>query len=478
MQLVAAPLNQGEPTAIQMDAIPLLPALMSNGIPVRSEKIEEGTDSKPVVETKKTSKSTRFRQDPLTRTKTKTKPKQTPHHKETAMQHLFSPALPNQAGSDSTGLPVGKPVPDDHGHRRSLLTRWWRPGAFAVLAGLASVFSPALTAAETPRVVASFSILGDLVQAVGGDAIQVTTLVGPDADAHVYQPTPQDSRTLKAADLLVVNGLGFEAWLDRLVASSGFSGRTVVASEGVVPLKSAGEDAEDHERKTGGDTEVHHDQETDPEQAGHHGQATDHEKDGDHAEEADHDEMGHPEGTTGHHHHGDLDPHAWQSIPNVIRYVENVRDALSTAAPDQAEGFRSRASAYIEELRTLDAQWRAMVAALPPERRLVITSHDAFGYLAETYGLRFEAPQGVSTDAEASAADVAALIRQIRAVGSAAVFVENMADDRIVRQIQRETGARVGGTLYADALSAADGEAPSYLAMMRHNLNRLQAALQ
>lgn len=305
------------------------------------------------------------------------------------------------------------------------------PWAFALVILVFGSLQSTLATAAPPKVVASFSILGDLVAAVGGEDIELTVLVGPDADAHVYQPTPENSRELKAADVLFMNGLGFEVWMDRLVSSSGFAGRTVIASEGVEPLQI---DASS--------------------------------------------EGGEPEGTHSDHDHGEVDPHAWQDAGNVVRYIENIRDALIALDAENAQDYRQRAEAYITELRQVDAAWRDMVNGLPQDRRLVITSHDAFGYLARAYGLRFEAPQGISTDAEASAADVAALIRQIRAQGGAAVFVENMADDRIIKQIQRETGARVGGTLYADALSAPEGVAPTYLTMMRHNLSLMGAALR
>ena len=301
----------------------------------------------------------------------------------------------------------------------------FRLGLATLLSLLPALLPPALAGAETPlRVVASFSILGDLAQQVGGDRVSLTTLVGPGGDAHVYEPTPADARGVGEAAVLVVNGLGFEGWMERLAQSSGFSGRMVVAAAAVAPRHVEGE-----------------------------GQAAEH------------------------HDHGGIDPHAWQDPANVMRYVEQIRDGLTAADPAGAADYRARAERYLTELRALDAELRATLGRIPPPRRKVVTSHDAFGYFAAAYGIEFLAPMGVSTEAEASAADVAALIRQIRAQAIPAVFVESISDPRLLEQIQRETGARLGGTLYSDALSPAEGPAGTYLAMMRHNVATLAAAL-
>jgi zinc/manganese transport system substrate-binding protein len=293
---------------------------------------------------------------------------------------------------------------------------------FAATLSLAlALLLPPLASAEAPlRVVASFSILGDLVQQVGGDRVVLTTLVGPGGDAHVFEPTPADARRLGEADVLVVNGLGFEGWIERLVEASGFAGREVVAASAVETRSVAV----------------------------------------DHA-----------------HAHGDIDPHAWQNPANVERYVEQIRDGLAAADPAGAVGYRARAKSYLAELRVLDMDLRTTFGTIPPQRRKVVTSHDAFGYFGDAYGIAFLAPVGVNTEAEASAADVAALIRQIRAEDIPAVFVENIADPRLLEQIQRETGARLGGTLYSDALSPPEGPASTYLALMRHNAATLAAAL-
>jgi zinc/manganese transport system substrate-binding protein len=320
----------------------------------------------------------------------------------------------------------------------------------------ALAFAAPAFAQEKLRVIATFSILGDVTANVGGDRVEVITLVGPDGDAHVFQPAPTDAKAVAGAQLIVANGLGFEGWMDRLIEASGTTAALINASEGVSPI-AFGE--EEH-----------------AEEGGHEGH--DH---GDHAEEAGHDGYDHDDHAdeVGHewHDHGAFDPHAWQSPVNVALYVGNIAQGLSSVDPEGAAAYQANAAAYIAELDALDTEIRAAVAALPEDRRTVVTSHDAFGYLAAGYGLTFVAPQGVSTQAEASAQDVAALITQVRDAGIAAVFVENIADRRLLDQIASETGADIGGTLYSDALSGPEGPAATYLAMMRHNLSQLTAAL-
>jgi zinc/manganese transport system substrate-binding protein len=306
-------------------------------------------------------------------------------------------------------------------------------------------------AQEKLNVVATFSILGDIVAEVGGERVTVTTLVGPDGDAHVFQPAPADAQAVAGADVIVANGLGFEGWMERLVEASGTRAALITAAEGITPI-AYGDKDHDH---------AGHDHDHD------HAHSHDHDHDHNHAAEAGH--HGHD--------HGEFDPHAWQSVTNVALYVVNIERGLAAADPGGAETFRANAQAYLAQLDALDAEIRAAVAALPADRRTIVTSHDAFGYFAADYGLTFLAPQGVSTEAEASARDVAALITQIREDGIAAVFVENIADRRLLDQIAAETGAAIGGTLYSDALSGPEGPAATYLDMMRHNLGQLTAAL-
>lgn len=319
--------------------------------------------------------------------------------------------------------------------------------ALSVILGtaLSSIARPAL--AETLDVVATFSIIGDFARQVGGDRIALNVLVGPDGDAHVYEPSPRDAARIGAADIILANGLKFETFVDRLVAASGSKATVVELSKGITPIETADDD---HDENHGDDDHGH-----------------DEDDEHDHAAESDH------EG----HDHGPYDPHAFQSVPNALIYVANVADAFCAADAAGCDSYRSNAAAYSETLKALDAELKSMIAAIPEERRVVITSHDAFGYLGKEYGIRFLAPEGVSTDAEASAGDVARLIDQVREDRAAAIFVENISNPRLVEQIARETGLQIGGALYSDALSAADGPAATYVELMRHNIGTITAAI-
>lgn len=308
------------------------------------------------------------------------------------------------------------------------------------LIGLATSTTPAAAQTAKLPVVASFSILGDFVEKVGGDRVSVTVLVGPDGDAHVYEPTPADAKSVAAARLVFVNGLGFEGWIDRLVKASGTSATIVTTTAGITPHQMADDD-HDAAPATGATT-------------GH-----------DHAAEA----HGHD--------HGGLDPHAWQSVANAAIYVADIRDALIAADPAGKATYEANAAAYLAEIAALEKEVRTAVAKVPADRRRVITSHDAFGYFAAAYGIEFIAPQGVSTDTEATAQDVAKLVRQIRKEKITAVFVENMTDRRLVDRIAKETGVRLGGELFADALSPKGGPAPTYVDMVRHNVTLLTRAM-
>jgi zinc/manganese transport system substrate-binding protein len=264
------------------------------------------------------------------------------------------------------------------------------------------------------NVVASFSILGDFVRNVGGDRVGVTTLVGPNSDVHVYSPAPQDAKRVADAKLVFVNGLGLEGWLPRLVRSAGGNAMIVVASNGIAPLRRG----------------------------------------------------------------SNADPHAWQAVANAKIYVTNIRDALSAADPADAEAFRANAGRYLGELDVLDAEVKAAIAKIPPERRKVIATHDAFGYFAQAYGIQFIALLGVSTESEPSARDLADIISEIKREKIPAVFLENMTDDRLIGRIAAEAGAKVGGTLFSDALADEKGGSPTYIAMVRHNIRALTSALE
>lgn len=294
--------------------------------------------------------------------------------------------------------------------RRSFVAR---TAALAALPALPLGLAHAQTAPA--RVVASFSILADMAQEVAPAGVQITPLVGPDADAHVYEPSPADGRRLAQADLVLVNGLGFEGWIDRMVKVSGYRGPVVVASRGITARS-----------------------------GGHHG----------------------------------IDPHAWQDLTLARRYVANLADAFTRRWPERRDEIEQRRADYDARLGRLDAQVREWLDAVPRAQRRVITSHDAFGYFGAAYGVDFLAPQGWSTHSEPSAAAVARLIRQIRKDGVRAIFVENISDPRLVERIAREGGARIGGTLYSDALSRSGGPAATYLQLFEHNARSLTAALQ
>ena len=290
---------------------------------------------------------------------------------------------------------------------------------FALAAAALLLCQMPAAAQEKLKVVATFSILADFAGNVGGDRIEVQALVGPNGDAHVYQPSPGDAKTLAAAQVVIVNGLGFEGWISRLVKASGTRAAMITATRGVKARKAA--------------------------------------SDG--------------------HGHDDADPHAWQSVANAKRYVANIRDALVSADPAGKAAYEANAAAYLAKLDALDAEVRATVEKIPADRRRIITTHDAFGYFAAAYGVAFVAPQGVSTEAEVSAKDVARIITQIRRQKIPAVFLENVTDKRLLERIGAEGGARIGGTLYSDALTDDKGPAPTYLDMMRHNVRQLAAAL-
>jgi zinc/manganese transport system substrate-binding protein len=296
--------------------------------------------------------------------------------------------------------------------RRSMLV------AAAMLAFAAAPSQAQDKADAKVKVVATFSILADLVKNVGGDRVEVTALVGPNGDAHVYAPTPSDAKTLAAAQVVVTNGFGFEGWLERLVKASATKAAMVVATKGVKPRRS-----------------------------------------------------------TDDHGHGGSDPHAWQSVANVAIYVANIRDGLAKADPAGKGTYEANATAYLAKLDALDREVKSEIAKIPADRRRIITTHDAFGYFREAYGVDFIAPQGVSTESEPSARDVARIITQVKKQKIPAVFLENVTEPRLLKRIAEESGAKIGGTLYSDALTDAKGEAPTYIDMMRHNVRQLATAL-
>jgi zinc/manganese transport system substrate-binding protein len=263
------------------------------------------------------------------------------------------------------------------------------------------------------NVVTSFSILADFARNVGGDRATVTSLIGPDSDVHVYTPAPADAKKVADARLLIVNGLGLEGWLPRLVQSSGSKAAIVTASHGIAPLNAGGA----------------------------------------------------------------ADPHAWQSVADAKIYVANIRDAFAAADPADAGAFRANADGYLAKLDSLDREVRIAVEQIPPAHRKVISTHRAFGYFAAAYGIQFIAPFGVSTDSEPSARDIADIITRIKTAKIPAIFLENISDDRLIKRVSAETGARVVGTLYSDSLTDEKGPAPTYIDMVRHNIKALTSAL-
>jgi len=299
------------------------------------------------------------------------------------------------------------------------------------LACLFFLMMPTLAAQPLP-VVASFSILADMVREVGGPHVEVTSLVGPNTDAHVFDPTPADAKRIASARLMFVNGLGFEGWLDRLVKASGYRGPIVIASRGVkTPLQL--KDAHEH--------------------------------------------MGVAKGHGVQHSHGAPDPHAWQNLANAERYVETIRVALAAALPAHSVVLEQRATDYIKRIRALDQSTKNQIAAVAVERRRVITSHDAFGYFAAAYGITFYPLQGVATGSEPSAAEVVRVIDLIKKNKVSAIFTENISDQRVLERIARDSGAKVGGRLYADALTEPGTSADTYLKMFQHNVTIIVQAI-
>jgi len=296
-----------------------------------------------------------------------------------------------------------------------------------MMLGLLGTAATPAWAAQPLAVLASFSILADLVRMIGGARVRVESLIGPNREAHGFQPRPSDARAVAAADVMVISGLGFEGWAERLASSAGFKGVPVVASRGVRALRSGG-----------------------------HGHA--------------HGPKDEPD--------GGFDPHAWQDVANVRLYADNIRDGLSKADPAGAPNYAAAASAYMRELDTLDRDIRTAWAPIPRGQRRIVTSHEAFFYYGDAYGVDFLAPRGLAAETEPTPRQLAALIRQIREERVRALFVETAASPRLLQQVASETGARIGPAVYADTLSDATGPAASYLAMMRYNTAAFVAALR
>ncbi|WP_375616458.1 MULTISPECIES: metal ABC transporter solute-binding protein, Zn/Mn family [unclassified Bartonella] len=296
---------------------------------------------------------------------------------------------------------------------------------FVLFTALLFAFSPFSASAHNKiQVVASFSILADLVKNVGGNHISMTTFVGPNANTHTYEPTPHDAQALRNAQIIFINGLHLEGFIDRLITASGTKALLVEVSANIPPLETKNQEQNIH-----------------------------------------------------HHHHSVIDPHAWQTIPNVEIYVKNIAAAFCKIDPQSCTHYNKNTETYIKKLKTAQDTLKTKIATIPQDKRIIITSHDAFGYFAKEYGFTILAPQSASTEAEATAADVAKLIKQIKANKAAALFVENISNPRLIKQISKETGLKIGGTLYSDALSNENGPAATYLDMMEHNVNTIIDAI-
>ena len=305
-----------------------------------------------------------------------------------------------------------------------------------ILAFLFNTHTPAFAESSKIPAVASFSIIGDMVKRIAGDTLDLHIIVDADSDAHGFEPTPADVRHLTHARLVFFNGLGFEGWMERLLQSSEFSGSKVIVSQGIEAL----------ENRTHGISHADHEHEH------HHGDEEDA--------------------------HADSDPHSWQNVRNAMIYAANIRDALIAHDPQNKDVYTNNAKAYIAELSALDSWVREQINSIPKEARVVITSHDAFFYFAQAYGVTFLAPLGVDSKSDVSAKDITRLIDHMRKHNVRALFVENISDPRLIEQLEREGKARIGGVLYSDALSKPDGNAPSYVAMIRHNVTALVAAMK
>lgn len=317
------------------------------------------------------------------------------------------------------------------------------PAAAAPTSAPAATAAPAATppAANKLPVIATYSILGDMVQNVGGELIDLKVLVGPDGDAHAYEPVPADSASLLQAKVLFENGLEFETWLDDLYTASGSQAVRAVVSEGITPLKA-------------------------PEE-GEHG----------HAEGESHSasEAGQEE-----HDHGEFDPHIWHSVANSEIMVANIAKALSAADPTNATIYQANAATYTTQLKELDAFIKQEVATLPAERRKIVTTHDTFGYFAQDYGFEIVGTAlGITTEtADPSAAQIADLVTDIKATGVPAIFAENIANSTVMETIAKEAGVKLVPELYTDALGPQGSEGETYIKMMRFNTTTMVTALK
>jgi zinc/manganese transport system substrate-binding protein len=295
-----------------------------------------------------------------------------------------------------------------------------------LVAGTVLMLPGVAAAADKIKVVATFSVIADMVTNVAGDLVDLVTIVGPDGDCEEYEPTAADVPKMANARILFMNGLNddFEPWLPNLMTQAKFAGTKAIVSRGVKGLS-----AEDE-----------------------------------------HPQGGKPKAVV-------LDQHAWMNPRNGIIYVKNIADTLARIDPTNADTYRTQAASYTQQLREVDSWAHAEMAAVPTAKRRVLSSHDSLQYLATTFGITMISVNGWTNKSEPSAADLARLTDQIRREHVKALFLDSITDPRAMERISKETGAEIGGTIYGDALSKPDGEAGSYIEMIRHDISTLKAGM-
>jgi zinc/manganese transport system substrate-binding protein len=285
---------------------------------------------------------------------------------------------------------------------------------------------PANARADKIPVVATFSVIADMVTQVAEDRVHLTTIVGPDGDSELYRPTMADAKTVAEAKIVFMNGINdeFEPWLEPLLKQAKFAGAKVVVSRGAKTISASEENTPSGKPKP-----------------------------------------------------AELDQHAWLDPKNGIIYVNNIAEALAKYDPENAAPYRARAAAYVDDLKALDTWAKAEMAAIPPAKRRIISSHDSLEYLAKAYNITLISVNGWTNNAEPSAAELARLTQQIKKERVHALFLDSITDPRVMQRIGQEAGISVGDTLYGDALSKPGGPAGTYVKMIRHDIEALKAGM-
>lgn len=346
---------------------------------------------------------------------------------------------------------------------------------------------PAQSATKDPvKVIASFSVIADMVEQVGGDAVEVYSLAGKGVDAHTFRPTPKAVATVKKSDVLFMNGLGFETWMPRVIEASGFTGDVVVLGDAIDAIEVSEEDAHHHHHHSEGHdhhekhSHIHHDEHK------HEGHQDHHDKHDGHKHHDNHDEEKVHKKNHGTHHHKHAesdsekvfyDPHAWQDLSNAIQYVDVIAETLIKKRPSQKNAIKARAAAYKASLAAVDAQFKARTKNVPKALKTAVTDHNAFAYFSRAYGVEFFAVRGLSTESAASAKDVSRVIRMMKEKKVKLIFLEAMTNTKLSKQIAKEANVKLAGQLYTGVL-APSGSASTYLGMMTHNLNTVAEGLE